>query len=75
MAKFIKYKHHGRDVWTFKRTKGKHQNYCLCYYCRRFFPKSSLDANCRIADHVYTLNRVFGITTPVFECPEFIEED
>lgn len=74
MSKFVKYSHHGKNVWTAKKTKGKHQKYCLCHSCKRFFPNSNLRNNCKTADHIFTLNRVFGLVTPVFECPDFVEE-
>lgn len=71
--KFEKYEHHGVDVWTRKYLKGQHKRHCLCYDCKKFKPENR-EENCSIANILYRLCELTGITSPVYECPEF-EED
>jgi len=68
-----KYEHHGRMVWVDSELKGKHRDHCLCHKCCRFIPDDR-EENCPIANVVYRVNVLTGITTPVWECPEFEEE-
>ncbi len=66
----IRYVHHGIDVAVMKGLKGKHRGHCLCYKCSKFHPENR-EANCPIANALYCLDVLTGITTPVWECPEF----
>ena len=64
------YEHHGRKVVVRMDLKGKHQQYCLCYSCQKLCIKDPAK-NCPIASMVFAMNCLTGITTPVWECPEF----
>lgn len=64
------YEHHGKTVSVMEELKGKHRQHCLCFAgCRRFFPESP--NNCRIAKATFENCVKFGITTPMYECPEY----
>lgn len=65
----IQYNHHGMDVWTNEKTKGKHRAHCLCYSCELFKPISK--DNCEIAQEVFELCTTRHLVLPVFECPLF----
>jgi len=52
--------------------KGKHQEYCLCWNCLRFRPENR-EENCHKANLLYAIDVAFGMTTPVWECPDFEE--
>jgi hypothetical protein len=56
-------------VWVRSDLKGKHRSFCLCYSCDKFKPGD--DRNCVIAEETFANCLKYGITTPVFECPEF----
>ena len=66
---FIKYDHHGKDVYVQSNLKGLHKQHCLCYSCEKFYPNTQ--QNCIIAQSVFEINVKYGITSPVWECPEF----
>jgi len=74
MNKIIQYKHHGRIVSVRDDLKGTHRQNCLCHQCKRFKPESR-ENNCRIANLLYSVDVMCGITTPVFECPKFKEKN
>lgn len=63
--------HHARRVFVIEKNIGKHRENCLCWQCANFCP-TIRDANCRIANVLFEIDRAFGITTPVWECPEFV---
>lgn len=65
----LKYAHHNIPVWVRADLKGKHRDYCLCYECKKFKPNTS--ENCPIAQAVYENCVKFGITTPMWECPDW----
>jgi len=65
---YTKYDHHGKIVTVKTNNKGKHRENCLCFTCKKF-NKDNKD-KCKIADAVYRNCVKFGITTPVWECPE-----
>ena len=69
--KFIQVLHHKRPVWANLAHVTKHKEYCLCYSCEGFSPGD--DTHCPIAQELFELNIKHGLTTPVFECPEFLE--
>lgn len=69
---YIQYEHHGKTVWVRKDLKGRHREHCLCYDCSKFVPGS--EKNCPIASALYQLDVFYNITTPVFECVEFLEK-
>ncbi len=66
----IKYEHHGVSVSVREDLKGKHRDNCLCFMCKKL-NIAERDKNCVIANTLYALNQLAGITTPVFECKEF----
>ena len=70
---FEKYKHNGIDVYVKSDLKGKHREHCLCYSCELFMPRDR-QSNCPIANLLYAVDCAMGITTPIFECPEFVEK-
>lgn len=72
--KFEQYEHHGTLTWVRQDLKGKHAEHCLCWSCARFHPESR-DDNCPIANVLYRLDIVLNITTPVWECPLFEEDE
>lgn len=67
--RIVWYHHHGRLVATFKDTKGRHRDLCLCYRCEKLKPDDP--DNCRIAQSNLNGCLQFGTVQPVLECPEF----
>ncbi len=66
----IQYEHHGRKVWVDEEAKGQHRKFCLCFRnCAHFKPNSP--DNCPIAQQLFEFDVRFGMTTPVYECPEW----
>ena len=72
MREYEKYEHHGVKVWVRKDLKGKHRQHCLCWSCMLFKPEDR-ENNCKLANLLYAVNVASGLTTPVFECPLFVE--
>ena len=72
MGKIVRYDHNGIDVAVDADLRGMHRGYCLCYRCAKFHP-ASLRSNCAIAQVLYRLDILAGITTPVWECADFKE--
>lgn len=66
----ISYEHHGKTVFVKEELMGKHRGYCLCYLCSKL-NINSREENCPIANAVYDNCVNYGITSPVFECPNF----
>ena len=71
MFKFEQYNHHGCDVWVRTDLKGSHRRHCLCHSCTKFHP-SAVD-NCVMAQELYGVCVKHNLTTPVFECPQFVQ--
>jgi len=71
MAEYVEYVHHDIDVWVRGDLKGKHRENCLCFACERFTPEDR-DNSCLTANHLYSLCCLTGLTTPVYECPDFL---
>jgi hypothetical protein len=69
---FEQYEHHDQTVWVRSSLRGKHRECCLCFDCRFFNPEDR-ESNCPIANTLYAFDVLTGLTTPVFECPEFEE--
>lgn len=65
------YEHHNVMVFVRSDLKGRHREHCLCYACKKFHPNE--ESNCPIARELYALDVRRGLTTPVWECPEFSE--
>ena len=70
MAGYVTYDHHGVAVWVREDLKGKHREHCLCFSCKRL-NIADRDANCPKANRLYQLCVDEGMTTLVFECPDF----
>ena len=66
-----KYTHHNREVYTQSEIKGQHRKYCLCFQCAKLNIEER-ENNCSIANDLYANCVKYGITTPVFECPNFV---
>ncbi len=69
----VLYVHHGRHVWVRKDLRGRHREMCLCYRCT-MLDTQNCERNCPIANALFALNALSGITTPVFECVGFLED-
>ena len=71
---YSQYEHHGNMVWVRDDLKGTHRESCLCFApCQNFKPGTA--DNCVIAQRLYELDVEFGLVTPVYECPEFVESE
>jgi len=70
----VPYEHHGAMVWTRSDLKGKHREYCLCFKCKKLNTRNRED-NCNIANTLFDLDVKYSLTTPVFECPLFMEKE
>lgn len=65
-----RYEHHGVTVAVQAHLKGTHREHCLCYAdCAKFKPGTP--ENCPKAQGLYEFCVRTGMTTPVFECPDF----
>lgn len=71
MSNYEQYEHHGKNVFVHADLKGRHREHCLCYDCDLFKPGTP--QNCHIAQSLYDFDKEHGVTTPVWECPVFIE--
>jgi len=69
-----RYEHHGVTVWVYSDLRGKHRRHCLCFDCQSFYPDVP-DMNCKIAEALFRFDRLNGLVTPVYECPEFIKSE
>lgn len=69
-APFIQYIHHGKLVWVNSILRGLHRDHCLCHHCSHFHPMES--SNCRKAQELYEYCVLHDMTTPVYECPDFL---
>jgi hypothetical protein len=69
----VEYEHHGRKVKVDEDLQGKHRDHCLCWKCKRFKPGWSLGAilSCPRAKILYLFDIIFGMVTPVYECPKY----
>lgn len=69
---FVQYDHHGTRVWVRDALKGQHRSHCLCYSCTKFKPGQP--DNCPLAQGLYDLCVKNDMVTPVWECPQFVED-
>ena len=77
-ANIVRYEHHGWIVSVMEHLKGKHQEHCLCFRCKRFKPGADLVAsgeNCDIAQTLFEFDVRHGCVTPMWECPIFVENE
>lgn len=74
MSEITTYEHHGVMVQVRKDLKGKHRDYCLCWQCDHFTPDDRAQ-NCAIANTLYGLCVLTGITAPVWECRVFKQRE
>ena len=63
------YEHHGNVVAVRRTLRGRHWDHCLCSGCAKFRPDTP--ENCEIAQSTYENCVKYGITTPMWECPQF----
>lgn len=68
----VQYEHHGKAVWVDSELKGQHRSHCLCFSCDNFKPETR-EGNCPIANKVFAVCVEHNLTTPVYECPEYVE--
>jgi len=64
---YTRYIHHNRAVTVKTELMGKHREHCLCFECTHFKSR-----RCLRAWLLYNFCRLFGMVTPVWECPNFI---
>jgi hypothetical protein len=67
----IRYNHHGKYMAVYAGQIGRHKEHCLCYDCSKFNPSGD---NCPIAQALFEFDIKHNITTPVWECAEFVME-
>lgn len=68
---YVKYEHHGAEVFVRKTLKGTHRAVCMCFDCKRFNPVSR-EQNCTIANILYAICVAHNVVTPVHECAMFM---
>lgn len=68
------YKHHGKKVAVQLELKGKHRAHCLCWQCAKFNPGWRGIFSCLRSKLLYLYCVVFGMVTPVYECPAFFNK-
>jgi hypothetical protein len=71
---FKQFVHHGRTVWAHTDNQGTHRENCLCFSCANFHMEEP-EKKCPIANELYQFCVKYGMTTPVFECPNFAAEE
>lgn len=72
---FEKYTKFNKEFHVQSDLKGKHKEHCLCYSCDLFHPENTLEfPNCYLAQGLFQYNINNTITTPVWECGDFIEK-
>ena len=71
-SQFVQYDHHGARVWVRDALKNQHRSHCLCYSCAKFKPGQP--DNCPLAQGLYDLCVKNDMVTPVWECPQFVED-
>ena len=69
----IQHEHHGNNVSVIRENIGKHRENCLCWQCDKFNPEDR-ESNCQIANELFSFDVKHGVTTPVWECPEYKDE-
>jgi hypothetical protein len=67
---YVRYEHHGKMVTVREDLKGKHREHCLCWTCPLFKPENR-ENSCPRANLLYALDVALGMTTPVWECPDY----
>ena len=72
MCKYVQYNHHGTMVNVRENLKGLHREYCICYDCKKF--NVAREENCKISNLIFALCVACGVTTPIWECPHFVEK-
>ena len=70
----VRYEHHGWMVSVMEHLKDKHREHCLCFRCKRFYPNEPHE-NCAIAQELFLFDVRHGCTTPMWECPVFVEQE
>jgi len=70
--KYIARPHHDFIVMVREDLVNTHRDVCMCYDCINFNPGMPED-NCPIANLLFAVCIQTGITSPVYECPEFVQ--
>lgn len=70
----VKYVHHDTEVSVQEEMLGKHREHCLCYQGCKFFKPETRKGNCGIANAIYKNCVLYGVVTPVWECPKYEKE-
>lgn len=65
------YFHHGQKVAVDEDLKGKYEEHCLCWRCRKFL--AGMPQNCDLAEQNYRACKINNMVMPVYECPNFAE--
>ena len=68
MSDFEQYTHR----WVRSDLKGRHREFCECYQCALFHPNK--DNNCQRAQRLYEFDVTWDCVTPMWECPDFVED-
>ena len=70
----ISYEHHGTQVFVRASLQGRHRQHCLCWSgCAKFKPEQP--DHCVQAKELFAFCVHYGMTTPVWECPDFEPTD
>ena len=70
----VRYEHHGWMVSVQDHLKGKHQEHCLCWRCKRFNPDEP-QHHCPVARELFEFDVRNGCVTPMWECSIFVENE
>ena len=70
---FERYEHHGVKVWVDSNLKGQHREHNLCFNCDKFKPEA--DDHCQKAYDLFHFCKINYMSTPVFECADFKEDE
>jgi hypothetical protein len=66
--------HHGVMVAVQAHLEGRHKEHCLCHQnCKHFAPGTP--DHCPIAQRNYAMDVELHLVTPVWECPNYEEDD
>jgi hypothetical protein len=66
----IKVEKYGKILSVQEHLNNKHKEHCLCWQnCKHFKPNDI--ANCPIAQKLYEFDIFNGVTTPVWECVKY----
>ena len=70
----IKVKKHEKELSVQEHLNGRHREHCLCWQNCKSFKPNAVD-NCKIAQKLFDFNVINGVTTPVWECVKYEENN